>query len=757
MPAPQPSKTEPAASPRLARLIDALIKYHVWLFFLALAAVAVSIRPAFQLSFDQSIESLYSEDNVHLQEYLESKALFGGDEFVMVAYTDPQLLSDEGLDRLDRFAQRFGGITDVVSVQNLAHYTRASQSKLLASFLNEETIRELFRGLLIGDDDETTAVVLRIQSEQNATRPRAETIAEIRAEAAKYDFPTYIVGEPVQVHDMFRYVEEDGETLGLWSSVLLIGVILLFFRSLRWVALPILVVHAALIWTKAILVLSGMQLSMVSSMLTSLVTIIGVATTIHVTVHFRRWRETHDRTAALRETFRELGPAIFWTCATTATGFAALLSSHINPVQSFGIMMATGSMLVLVASATLLPGGILIGTFSPDPHRAPAEARLTAGLGRVTDAIERRPLAFSFAALLFTLFALAGFWQLRVETDFSKNFRENSEVVRSLSFVENHLGGSGTWEVNFPAPGTDQPLDEEFLDRVREVADGLNELESDGRPSLTKVLSLPDGFDMLPDSLLFVPVDLDKKRWAFNALEEEFEPSLFNPGQQRMRIMLRAKERQQSEDKLRAIDEVHETAAAEFGEARVTGLFVLLTYLIESLLSDQITSFVLAAVGITAMMSIAFRSFKIGLICLVPNVFPIVIVIGLMGWTGVPINIATAMIASVSMGLTVDSSIHYISGYRRARQRGLDFHAALRETHQGVGKALVFANIALILGFTVLTLSHFIPLVYFGVLVSVAMLGGLIGNLVLLPLLLRLVEGNASGEDLSGTPGGARG
>ena len=96
------------------------------------------------------------------------------------------------------------------------------------------------------------------------------------------------------------------------------------------------------------------------------------------------------------------------------------------------------------------------------------------------------------------------------------------------------------------------------------------------------------------------------------------------------------------------------------------------------------------------------------------------LVIGVMGWLGLPINIATAMIASVSMGLTVDSSIHYISGYRRARQAGLGVVESLRETHRGVGRALVFANLALIVGFSVLTQSHFIPLIYFGILVSVS-------------------------------------
>lgn len=726
-----------AGSALLNRFVNGLIERRVMLFLLACVAVAVGIGPAFRLSFDQSIESLYARNNQHLREYLRSKSLFGGDEFVIVAYTDGDLLTERGLQRLRDFSGKLEKIQDVIDMQDLAAAT--AMSKL--PFLDEEEIQELFRGLLIGDDDKTTAVMLRIQSEERATRSRAETIAEIRQLADEHDPPAFIVGEPVQVHDMFRYVEEDGGTLGLWSSVLLICVILLFFRSLRWVVLPILVVHATLIWTKAILVVSDMQLSMVSSMLTSLITIIGVATTIHVTVHFRERRRSQGRVEALRVTFRELGPAIFWTCATTAIGFAALLSSQINPVHSFGIMMALGSMLVLAAAATLLPGGILIGSFSPDPHRAPAEAKLSAGLQRITDAIERRPVTLSLGALAVTLFALTGFLHLRVETDFSKNFRESSSIVQALNFVETRLGGAGTWEVNFPAPNSEQDLDEEFLDRVRDVTNQLYDLSDKNGPQLTKVMSLTDGFDILPDHFLLMTVDLKLKRSMMKKFQPDFETTLYNAQQGRMRIMLRAKERQPSEDKLRTIKQVHEIVAKEFGEAKTTGLFVLLTFLIESLLSDQIVSFFLAAVGITAMMSIAFRSLKIGLICLVPNVFPIVIVIGLMGWSGVPINIATAMIASVSMGLTVDSSVHYISGYRRARARGLDFHAALRETHQDVGRALVFANIALVLGFTVLTLSHFIPLVYFGVLVSVAMLGGLAGNLVLLPLLLRWVDG----------------
>jgi len=165
---------------------------------------------------------------------------------------------------------------------------------------------------------------------------------------------------------------------------------------------------------------------------------------------------------------------------------------------------------------------------------------------------------------------------------------------------------------------------------------------------------------------------------------------------------------------------------------------VLLTFLIESLLADQFVSFSVAACGVILMTAIALRNVSLAIVSIVPNVFPIALVLGGMGWLGLTINLGTAMIASVSIGLTIDSSIHYLTGFQAARARGKSVAEAIAETHSNVGRALVFATLALAIGFSVLSLSHFIPLVYFGVLTSLALLGGLAGNLVLLPMLLTL-------------------
>ncbi len=737
----------------LESLVDRLYNLRWLLLLISLIITGFAIFPASQLSFEQSIESLYAKDDPHLLDYLESKSLFGGDELVFVAYTTPDLLEPEELEKVRAFSKELSkvpGLNPDVT-QNLADALSPPQLNFFLRALvrrKRDELTELFRGVLIGDDSQTTAIVLRLLPEEEAPIPRAETFRLIRELAKAHSPQAYVVGEPVQVHDMFRYVEEDGDVLFKVSLCLLALVLFLLFRRLHWVMLPLLVVICSILWTEAVLVLGNFQLSMVSSMLNSLVTIIGIATVAHVAVHYQELqRRNISRPQAIRQTLVELLPAIFWTCATTAAGFASLLSSEIAPVRSFGIMMAIGTMMVLLAASVLLPGGISLGYLSA-PRKHSSERGLEQFLKKICTSTEHYPKRLLGVATIFALLAGCGFSQLQVETDFSKNFRESSDIVKSLNFVETRLGGASTLEVNFPAPAN---LDEEYLDRVRALAD---ELKLINPRQLTKVIAITETLDFLP-KIPFASDPLKSKLNQIKLIQPDFVSSLYNSEKGRMRIFLRAIERQSAEEKLALIHQINALGKKHFPNSEVTqasedsksittepgkaaGIFILLAYLIDSLLKDQLFSFLLAGASILTMMTIAFRSLKIGLISMVPNLFPIVLVVGAMGWFGLPLNIGTAMIASVSMGLTTDSSIHFITGFLRERSRGASITEALRITHQSVGRAIIFATCALVAGFSVLTLSHFIPLIYFGALVSVAMIGGMLGSLILLPILLRL-------------------
>jgi predicted RND superfamily exporter protein len=339
--------------------------------------------------------------------------------------------------------------------------------------------------------------------------------------------------------------------------------------------------------------------------------------------------------------------------------------------------------------------------------------------------------------------------RLEVETDFTRNFRRGSRIVEAYNFVEGELGGAGVWDVLVPAPTT---LDAAYLDRVRRLEERLRAIHMpDGKdvnpePALTKVLSLVDAIDSIdvePTLAALSPTPELRYQGLAAGIPVFMRALRYQPNGEekgRLRIMLRARERQSAEQKRRLINEVSRIAREEFPQAEVTGFFVLLTNLIESILRDQWITFAVSSLAIIVMVWIGFRSWHYALISMIPNAVPIYMVMGLLGWVGLKMNMGAAMIAAVSMGMSVDSSIHYFSAFRRARRENKTVHAALVQCQQSVGLAMIFTTIALVIGFGVLITSDFVPTIYFGALMSLAMLGGMIGNLILLPLLLSWTE-----------------
>ena len=731
----------------VAWLADFVVRQRMVLLGLALIATVLSYWPAQKLTLDESIESFFSTTDPLLNEYQSSKALFGGDEFVLLAYSpvplgghsaSSYLTSSAVLQETEQFAARLSLVPGVKSSSTL-HLKQVFRPRDVPSFFLRlptvhEGLHDQIEGVLASQDRKTLAIVLRLLPVEKSPVSRRETINRLRAMAAQHEPRTYVAGEPVQVQDMFLYVEQDSLLLGVTSTALLMLVIALMFRSLRWMILPLLVVQPTLLWTKGLLTLTGLRLSMVSSMLTSLTTIIGVATVMHIAVEYRETRLRRSRTDAFRDVFCKLAIPIFWTIATTAIGFGSLLTSSITPVRSFGLMMLLSTMLVLVACVVFLPAGVLLGRRDSDPQLGQSEVRLTRWLEWLFDSVTTRRWMTIAVLMFISAIATIGIKYVRIETDFSQNFRKSSPIIESLDFFENEFGGVGTWEVNFPAPTV---LDEPFLDQVRQLAKELRQLEVDPAlvegGGLTKVVALTDTLDFIPQ--IYAPTLADRRE-ILNDKQPEHEPSLYNISQGRMRLLLRARERQPAEVKLELIRRVEEVSRRSFPDAQVTGLYVLLANLIQSLLRDQLSSFGLSLVLIVVCVWVSFRRLSWAVIAMFPNVLPTLWLIGGMGWLGLPLNIGTAMIASVSLGLTIDSSIHYLAGYRFAIREGKSHREALRDSSTHIGRALVLSNLALVLGFSVLALSNFLPLAYFGILVSFTMVSGLLGNLVLLPSMM---------------------
>jgi predicted exporter len=274
----------------------------------------------------------------------------------------------------------------------------------------------------------------------------------------------------------------------------------------------------------------------------------------------------------------------------------------------------------------------------------------------------------------------------------------------------------------------------------------LNGNVTEARKSLTSAQQLLDGFAgrfLKPEQREAIKDQLARFQQQLDKFEKEPPgPHLWNRQAGKMRITLQTRERLDGAAKVAVIEAAQKKAQEILGqgsEPKATGIYLMLTHLITSLLDDQRLTFGVSLLCMFMMGLLAFRNLWLAIITMVPTVLPIVVILGTMGWLGLPVNIATAMLASVAMGMTIDSSLLYIYRFNQERQAGADFATALERTHGSTGLALVVANIALVLGFGVLALSQFIPLVHFGILTGLALFGGMLGNLVLLPLLLQLV------------------
>lgn len=724
-----------------------------------LILAALAYGPSQRLEFDRSIENMFAPTDPLLAPYRQSRRTFGGDEIALAAYVDPQLLTDEGLARVDAATKRLKqvpGVESVLSLTTTPFGVNIMSSPLLDSFVN------LLEGFNIGPDRKTTAIVCILTPELNAPQPREQTVDQLRAVIEAHDKSGVLTGEPVMVVDGFKYLEEDGTLLGRASSLLLMVTIFLCFRSVRWVIVPIAVVNVTLLLTKGLLVISKFRLSMVSSMLWAIVTVVGVGMVVHVILRFR---EERHRGLSPRDALLACGgflvTPVIWTCLTDTAGFGSLLGARVGPINDFGKMMTMGSLVALASAGAILPGLALWGKFDPDPKRAWGERNLDVGLHSLIRWIERWPWPIGIATAAVVGWSMLGYLWLDVETDFTKNFRATSPVVKSYEFVEKNLGGAGVWDVLVPAPGK---IDKPFLDHIRRFEQRLRQevrvLNEHGERAvgLTKVLSITDAIDSLdPEHSLLGALPVDVLLQQFQQQMPVIWDALYGQDPEQndrpyVRIMLRAKERQPSAQKNLLIQQVRDICAEEFPEGQVTGFFVLLTRLIDSMTGDQWRTFAIATGLIGLMMLVAFGSPLLAVVALVPNVLPNLMVIGMMGWFDLRINMGAAMIAAVSMGLAVDSTVHYLIEFRYFRKRGYSLHDALDAVHQNVGRAVIFSTLALMIGFFALTLSQFIPLVYFGVLVSVSLFGGMLCNLILLPLLLKIID---RGDGVSQTRGAA--
>ncbi|MEM8668618.1 MAG: MMPL family transporter [Planctomycetota bacterium] len=721
--------------------------------------------------------------------YRQLQDAFGGNAVVLLVYRDAELTSAEGIARNQSISERVAEIPGVRGVLSPAVLNQAvaklspvgilsnplamlsgnNSDQPPALFRPDDSIAqgfdELFAGYTHSRDHQRGAVVAMLEPDHGPVTIESlrAIVTEFSTDSSRPLSEASIVGEPVLVHDGFGLIERDGAKLATWTLVLLSIVVVVSLADVRFVLLAGVVIGWSVVVTKAIMVGFGIQLSLVSTVLTAIVTVIAVTAVLHLGVRFRLVRRRgHTRADSASRALSLLMLPIFWTCATDAAGFAALGASGILPIRQFGVMIAVAAISVFFSLTLFAPAIMTLPSYQFPSGAFRPQQRLARWLHRVALHTARIAIDQKVIVLVIAIGIAAVSWfgirRTETETSFLNNFRSDSPVVRAYAEVESEFGGAGVWDIVLDAPSE---IDKSYLDQVRELETELRQIEVAGA-KLNKVLSLADAEAIAAEAPLSRVLSPSSRLSGMYVVMPVFFDALMTGGNgasRQLRIMLRSNEQLSSEAKLALIDEVESVvdrrtsteqwmkavagqAASEVDQSSadlnsapgdVTGYYVLMARLIGQLLTDQWRCFLASGLLVWGLLILATRSFSLATASLLPNLLPVAIVLAVVGALGEKINMGATMIAAVSVGLSIDGSVHFLAGFQRNRRRGHRVRTSALHAAGAIGVPVVLATLALVTGFGVLGTSEFIPTATFGTLVAATLVIGTVINLTVLP------------------------
>lgn len=733
------------------RTLASLLHHRRWtLAFYALLTLAAA-PGLLRLRMDNSPEVFFVHDHRALARYRQLEMDFGRDRAVRLVLSGPGVWTTAGLRWMAELEQRTAKLPGVMGTAGLYRHHRSHlpawpppdpqtfRRQVLANPLDREV------GWVSRDGEVVTilAVLYRLP-------PGRQRALLGRLEALLTPAPAGVEARIAGLPTVERAVDDAlvNFTTRFFAPLLLLAAAFLAttLRSLRDLAPPLALVGVCLVVLFGTMGIAGQRINLVVILLAPLLLVIALATAVHVLLRFRDLREAGlPPPAAARETYREKGWAVFWTGATTWVGFGSLALSPAPQVRAFGVWAAFAIAFMTLAAFTLYPA--LLATAAPTRslRRGRPFERLFRRWGRAGAlwAVRRRGWLLA-GTVVITLLGLAGVGQLPVETSALGYLAPGQPARVELEALQSHGIGAVSAELVLQrrAGGEADPGGPNFrqprnLDRLAALTAQLRR-EPD-------VLGAVSAGDLLEDAVVtFHPgetLSAEERRAILDRLETQPESgqllsTLVTPDGASARISLFVP--MVGFDELAPLfDRAQARARQAFPHTDVwiTGQYPLVLAAQRTILYTVVLSLTLTLAAVTLIFRLLLGSGRLTFLALVPNVLPVVFVLGVMGWLSLPLDSTTVMISSVVLGLAVDDTIHSLGTFRRLAGRLSPPRAAVT-TLQQTAPAHVLSTLILAAGFGVCGLSSFVPIGRFGTLTAVALLVALAADLVLVPALL---------------------
>ncbi len=745
--------------PRLPRILCATC----WLRYVVdhprqiiLLYVFVTLLFAFQLpklQFQTGIYDLVIEDLPQTTLYKEFKHTFGSEEFILVVVKTRDVFNPATFAQLADLSDKFSkirGIKRVISLPGIKKAMDVSGSVSLKRFQEVIAPITLFQKNLLSKDHRITVISLVLEDIKEKRNIIAALERIIKEEHKGISL--YQIGMPVVANALAKYTRDDFFRLPPITFIIIALVLFLFLRSIGKTLIPLGSVLMGLVWTFGLMSWTSTPLSMLTMIVPVFLLAVGTAYCMYILpAYLRATKEYPTPSEASFQCFSELKFPTFLAVLTTSIGLGSLLISHIEAIQQFALFSCFGILSMLIIILGFLPAVLAL---LPLPHEN--SATLSENRGSFFAGLLDRIVAINIHSQKITLpllagisfFGLAGIFHIHVETNPVDYFRKNTAVHRHFFDISRDLAGS------FPLNVEIDSRKEDFFER----ADHLKEIEKiqtflSTLPGVDKTISFLDYLKLVhyasnhyKKSTYAIPDEDFEIRMLINDFKSMLGQDMFKrfmgKDLSKLNILLRthissSSEFLETQEKIDAY--LHEHLPKKFA-FQVTGIGMVISHTSRFLTMGQIKSLLLTLILIFIIMMILFLSFKVGFIAMLPNLFPIIVNFGLMGWLNIPLSMVTSLVASIAIGLAVDDTIHYLVNYNKFFKNNLRKREALKKTIQHVGSPIIFTSLTISLGFSVLLFSSFKPTVIFGLMMIVTMLSALVGDLILLPSLMLHVE-----------------
>ena len=661
--------------------------------------------------------------------------------------------------------------------------TTAIQVTLSENSLYRDLIRKRYelrvlKNLSLNQKNELNNINKQIsQINDDEAKQRAHLISQIRdlLHQNSDHGALFLGGASMIATDMMSFIKSDLMIFGAGVAIVFCLMLYLFFQNIWFVFLPLGNAFVTTAFTASVLGLMDWKISVISSNFIALLLILTISLTVHVLVRFTEVsRNSESVDDAIYKTLNQMVIPCLFAALTTAIAFLSLMLGDIKPVIEFGKMMSVGMIFAFIFTFTFLPSAMKLAIKSMSTHSLDIINKIPSRLGFL--AINNgKQIAILFLVVSISL--IYGISKLEVENRFIDYFSPETEIYQGMLLLDQELGGTATLDILI-----DQPAEEIFDDLAFDgddlFEDGLFEDESSdasgywwNATSLAKLEEIHDYLDEIPEMGKVLSVasgiklarminddnDLNDLELALlrSVLPEDIKETLLysyiNQDDSKVRISARVLESAKTLNRKELLEKINFDLINRFNldkeQFQVTGLAVLYNNMLQSLFSSQIKSLGLVFAVIGLMILLLFRSLKITIIALTPNLITAGSVLGLLGILGIPLDIMTITVAAISVGMAVDNTIHYLYRYKtEVTNKDLTNDQRILNSHDSVGRAVFYTATTIAAGFSIFALSSFTPTVLFGLFTAFALLVSFFASLTLLPFLLYFFDAFSSRE-----------